>query len=71
MAVRSQSTDIQPLRSRTLGRGRREASVGRSLAKVREAHHKALAMVATLEEEIEWLSCPCQESARDMGIFKE
>ena len=30
----------------------------RSLAKAREAHHKALAMVVTLEEEIEWLSHP-------------
>ena len=30
----------------------------RSLAKVREAHQKALAMAVTLEEEIEWLSCP-------------
>ena len=38
--------------------GRREASVERSLAKLREAHQKALAMVAALEEEIEWLSCP-------------
>ena len=36
--------------------GRRDVSVGRSLAKVREAHQKALAMAATLEEEIEWLS---------------
>ena len=25
---------------------------------MREAHQKALAMAATLEEEIEWLSCP-------------
>ena len=30
----------------------------RSLTEVREAHQKALAMVATLEEEIEWLSHP-------------
>ena len=30
----------------------------RSLAEVREAHQKALAMAATLREEIEWLSCP-------------
>ena len=30
----------------------------RSLAKVREAHQKALAMAVTLEEEIEWLSHP-------------
>ena len=57
-AVRFQSTDIWPPRSRTPRRGRREDSVERSLAKVREAHQKALAMAAALEEEIEWLSCP-------------
>ena len=38
--------------------GRRDTSTERSLAEVREAHWRALAMVATLEEEIEWLSCP-------------
>ena len=57
MTARSWSTDIQPLRIRTPGRGRREASVERNLAKIREAHQKALAMAATLEEEIECLSC--------------
>ena len=57
-AARYQSADIQPSRSRTPRRGRREASVERSLAKVREAHQKALATVATLEEEIEWVNCP-------------
>ena len=51
-------TDVQPLRSRTPRRGRRDVSVGRSLTKAREAHQKALAMAATLEEEIEWLSHP-------------
>ena len=35
-----------------------DASKERSLTEVREAHHRALVMVATLEEEIEWLSCP-------------
>ena len=50
-------TDIQPPRSRTLGGGGGDASVERSLAEVREAHQKALAMAATLREEIEWLSC--------------
>ena len=57
-AARSQSTDVWPPRSKTPGRGRREASVERSLAKAKEAHQKALAMAATLEEEIEQLSCP-------------
>ena len=50
--------DIQTMKSRTPRRGRRGASVEKSLAKVREVHQKALAMVATLEEEIECLSNP-------------
>ena len=36
--------------------GRRETSIGRSLATMREAHQKALAMAAALEGEIERLS---------------
>ena len=55
--VRSQSTDVPPPRNRT-PQGGRESSIERSLAKVREAHQKAQAMAAALEEEIEWLSCP-------------
>ena len=51
-------TGIQPHRSQTPGRGRRESLVERILANVREAHQKALAMVVALEEEIEWLSYP-------------
>ena len=51
-------TEVQPPSSRTPRMGRRDASVERSLAKTREAHQKALAMAAALEEEIEWLSCP-------------
>ena len=43
-------------RSRTPRRGRRETSVERSLAKVRQAHQKEL------EEEIEWLSHPLVRS---------
>ena len=58
MAVSSQSTDAQPQRIRTPRRERRETSVERSLANVKEAHQKALATRAALEEEIEWLSCP-------------
>ena len=46
-------TEVWPPR-----RGRRDASMERSLTEVREAHQKALAMAAALEEEIEWLSCP-------------
>ena len=50
--------NVWPLRSQTSRRGRRDASMERSLTKVREAHWRALAMAATMEEEIEWLSCP-------------
>ena len=58
-AMREHSlADIWTPRSRTPRRGRRGASVERSLAKVREAHQKALAKVATLEEGTEWLSHP-------------
>ena len=38
-------------------RGRNNDSMERSLAMVHKAHQKALAMVATLEEKIERLSC--------------
>ena len=42
----------------------------RSLAKVREAHQKALAMVAALEEEIRVTEPPpCQELVGSMGTF--
>ena len=50
------STGIQTLRNRT-PRGR-DASKERSLSKVREAHHSALAVAVTFEGEIEWLSHP-------------
>ena len=54
--------DPHPLRSRAPQNGKRDSSVERSLATVHEAHQKALAMVATPEEEIERLSptqnCP-------------
>ena len=55
-------TDVWPPKSRTPRRGRRDASMERSLAEVRETHQKALAMAVTLEEEIEWLSCPLTRS---------
>ena len=55
-------TDVQPPGSRTPRRRRRDTSPERSLAKAREVHQKALAMAATLEEEIEWLSCPLVRS---------
>ena len=49
-------TDIWPLRSKTPRRERRDTSTKRDLTEVRVAHQKTLATVATLEEEIEWLS---------------
>ena len=45
-----------------LQEGRRDAAVESSLTEVREAHRKALAMAAALEEEIEQLSCPLTRS---------
>ena len=51
-------TEVWHPRSRTPRRRWRDASVERSLTEAREAHQKALAMAAALEEEIEWLSCP-------------
>ena len=53
--------DVWPQGAGPLGEGR-DASVDRSLTEAREAHQKALAMAATLEEEIEWLSCPLTRS---------
>ena len=44
------STDVQSPRSRMSRRRRRDASLQRSLTEGREAHQKALAMVATLKE---------------------
>ena len=41
----------------------------RSLAEVREAHQKAWAMVATLEEEIEWLSYPLTRSHMEAQAY--
>ena len=49
-------TDIHPPRSKTPRRGRRDTSAERGLAKVGEAHQRALATTAALEEEIEQLS---------------
>ena len=49
--------DLPSLRSGTPQKGKKDSLVERSLAMVCEAHQKVLAMVATLEEEIERLSC--------------
>ena len=55
-------TDVWSPRSRTSRRGRRDTSTERSLAEAKEAHQRALAIVAALEEEIVWLSCPLTRS---------
>ena len=54
--VRPLLQDPHPWRSRAPQKGKRDSSVERSLATVCEANQKALAMVATLKEEIERLS---------------
>ena len=59
--------DVQPRRSRTPRMGRRNASMERSLAKVGETHQRVLATVATLEEEIEWLSHPITRGWSEAG----
>ena len=50
--------NVWPPKSKTPRRGSRDTSAERRLAKAREAHWRALATVATQEEEIEWLSQP-------------
>ena len=50
--------DVQPPRSQTARRRRRDTSAERCLSKAREAWWRALATVATLEEDIEQLSQP-------------
>ena len=62
MMRKSNPTGVWPPKSRTPRRGRKDAAVERSLAKVREAHQKALAMAAALKEEIELLSYPLIKS---------
>ena len=54
--MRSHPEDPHSSRSGTPQKGKKDSLVERSLAMVHEAHQKALAMVATLEEEIERLS---------------
>ena len=52
----SELAATQPLQSETPRRRRRDISAKRDLAKAREAHQRALAAAATLEERIERLS---------------
>ena len=64
-------TDVWPPRSRTHGRGRRDASTEKSLAEVRKAHQMALAMAAALEEEIKQLSHPLTRSQLEAGAHSQ
>ena len=59
-AARPQPIDAQPPKSRAPGR--RETSIGRNFATVREANQKALATAGALEGEIERLSHPLHQS---------
>ena len=54
--VRPHLEDPHPSRSGAPQKGKRDSSVERSLAIIRETHQKALAVAATHEEEIERLS---------------
>ena len=56
--VRPCPEDPHSSRSDIPQKGKRDSSVEKSLAMVHEAHQKALAMAATLKEEIERLSSP-------------
>ena len=58
MMMEPDPIDIWPPRSKTPGRGSRDTSAERRLAKAREVHQRALATMATLEEEIEHLTGP-------------
>ena len=60
VAARPQPINAWPPKSRAPGR--KETSIGRSLAIVREAHQKVLAVAAALEGEIERLSHPIPQS---------
>ena len=53
---RIQTSRCQPLQSKTPRRRRRDTSAKRDLTKARDAHQRALAAGATLEERIERLS---------------
>ena len=57
--ARPQSFDAQPSKGRVIGK--RETSIEKSLAPIREAHQKALSATAALEGEIERLSCPLHQ----------
>ena len=58
--ARPQSFDVWPLKGRVTGK--RETSIEKSLAPIREAHQKGLAATAALKGEIERLSHPLPQS---------
>ena len=63
--------DIQPPRSKTPRRGRRYTSSERDLTKAREAHWRALATVAALEEKTEKLSQSITQGWPDICAHSE
>ena len=65
VTTRPQSIDAWPSKSRVPGK--RETSIEKSLAPIREAHQKALAAAAALEGEIERLSCPFPKNQPEVG----
>ena len=70
----SKLADAQPLQSKTPRRRRRESSAERDFTEAMEAHQRALAAMAALEERIErlsksiirgWLDTPAQSWSCD------
>ena len=67
VTVRPQSFNAQPLKSRVTEK--RETSIEKSLAPIREAHQKLLAVTAALKGEIERLSCPVPQSWPEVRVM--
>ena len=66
VTTRPQSIDAQPSKSRVPGK--RETSIEKSLAPIREAHQKTLATAAALKGEIERLSFPLPLSQPEVRV---
>ena len=66
VTMRPWSIDAQPSNSRVPGK--RETSIEKSLAPIREAHQKVLASPAALKGEIERLSCPLPQSHLEIRV---
>ena len=66
VTMRPRSINAQPSKSRVPGK--RETSIEKNLAPIREAHQKVLATAAALEGEIERLSCPLPQSWPEVRV---